>query len=169
MGPAFVKQWAASGAGKEIKLYTVNTIDWLTLPAIGDAAVGSYEATQWAADLDNETNRKFVKDYQARFGHMPSNYAAQAYDAPRLIAAGIRALNGKVDDTAALVRAMRKASYPSTRGPYSYNVNGMPVQNFYRLEVIRSASGQPEIVTRGIAIEKHRDAYWEKCPPERRA
>ncbi|MCW5772375.1 MAG: ABC transporter substrate-binding protein, partial [Rhodospirillaceae bacterium] len=45
MGISFVKQWAASGAGKEIKLYTVFTIDNATLPAIGDAAVGSYHTS----------------------------------------------------------------------------------------------------------------------------
>ena len=28
---------------------------------------------------------------------------------------------------------MRKTPYESTRGPYQYNVNGLPIQSFYRL------------------------------------
>ncbi len=168
MGPAFVKQWAASGAGKEIKLYSVHTIDWLTLPAVGEAAFGSFEAIQWSPDLDNETSKRFVKDYVAKFGHMPSNYAAQAYDAPRLIAAAVRARSGNVDDVAALMRAMRKQSYPSARGTYAYNVNGIPIQNFYKVEVIKDAQGKPTIVNRGTVIENHKDSYWEKCPADKR-
>jgi branched-chain amino acid transport system substrate-binding protein len=168
MGPAFVKQWAASGASKEIKLYSVHTIDWLTLPAIGEAGLGAYETIQWSPDLSNETNKAFVKDYVAKFGHMPSNYAAQAYDAPRLIAAAVKSVGGKVDDVPALMRAMRKVKYSSARGPYEYNVNGIPIQNFYKLEVVKAADGKLSIANRGVVIEKHKDAYWEKCPPGKR-
>ncbi|MCW5774564.1 MAG: ABC transporter substrate-binding protein, partial [Rhodospirillaceae bacterium] len=61
MGVAFFKQWAASGAGKDIKVYTSNTVDWLTLPGIGAAAIGSYHALHWNTDLDNPANKRFVK------------------------------------------------------------------------------------------------------------
>jgi branched-chain amino acid transport system substrate-binding protein len=168
MGPAFVKQWAASGLGKEVKLYTIHTIDGLTLPAIGDAGIGAIETIQWSHDLDNEVNKKFVKDYMAKFGHQPSNFAQQSYDAPRLIAAALKARGGKVDDVEALMKAMRKVSYPSARGPYQYNVNGFPIQNFYKVEVIKGSDGKPTIVNRGIVSANHKDAYWEKCPADKR-
>jgi branched-chain amino acid transport system substrate-binding protein len=168
MGPAFVKQWSASGVGKEIKLYATQTIDWLTLPAIGEPAIGAFETIQWSVDLDNETNKLFVKDYIAKNGHTPSNFAQQSYDAARLIAAGVKAVNGKIDDIGALMKAMRKVSYPSARGPYEYNVNGIPIQKFYKVEVIRGADGKPTIVSRGVVTAGTKDAYWEKCPPGKR-
>jgi branched-chain amino acid transport system substrate-binding protein len=168
MGPAFVKQWHASGVGKDVKLYTIHTIDGLTLPAIGDAGLGAIETIQWNHDLDNEVNKKFVKDYAAKYGHQPSYFAEQAYNAPRLIAAALRALGGKVDDTQALMKAMRKVTYPTPRGPYEYNVNGFPIQNFYKVEAIRGADGKLTMVNRGIVLAKHRDAYWEKCPANMR-
>ena len=31
----------ASGAARDIKLYTAFTVDWLTLPAVGPAAIGT--------------------------------------------------------------------------------------------------------------------------------
>src|SRR5262249_50073490 len=133
MAPAFVKQWAASGLGKEIKLFSTQTIDWLTLPAIGEPAIGAFEAIQWGVDLDNETNKAFVKDYVAEFNHTPSNFAQQSYDAARLIAAGVKAVSGRVGDVAALMKTMRKVSYPSARGAYAYNVNGIPIQTFYKV------------------------------------
>lgn len=168
MGPAFVKQWAASGLGKEVRLYTIHTIDGVTLPAIGDAGLGAIETIQWTHDLDNEVNKRFVKDYVAKFGHTPSNFAEQAYNAPRLIAAALKATNGKIDDIEALMKAMRKATFPSPRGPYQYNVNGFPIQNFYKAEVIKGSDGKPAIVNRGVVTANSKDSYWDKCPADKR-
>ncbi len=168
MGVAFFKQWAASGAGKDIKVYSSNTIDWLTLPAIGEAAVGSYDALHWNTDLDNPANQKFVKGYVAKYGKNPSNYAAQGYDGASIIAATMMAMKGQWKDSLDIMKAMRKVKYDSVRGPYSYNVNGMPIQNFYKQEVIKGKDGKPDIVTRGVIFANYKDAYWEKCPADKR-
>ena len=169
MGPAFVKQWSASGIGKEVKLYTIHTIDGVTLPAIGDAGLGAVETIQWTHDLDNAVNKRFVKDYVAKFGHTPSNFAEQSYNAPRLIAAALKSVNGKTGDIPALMKAMRKVTFPAARGPYKYNVNGFPIQNFYKAEVIKGSDGKPTIVNRGIVTANSRDSYWEKCPADKRS
>jgi branched-chain amino acid transport system substrate-binding protein len=168
MSPAFFKQWAASGAGKDIKLYTIFSVDNATLPAVGDAAVGSYHASYWSHDLKIPENEKFVKAYMAKYGHLPAEFAAQAYDAARLIAAAVKAVGGKVDDTMALAKALRKTKYPSTRGPYEYNVNGIPIQNFYLREVVKGADGKAQIVSRGPIFTNYKDAYWEQCPANMR-
>jgi len=44
----------------------------------------------------------------------------------------------------------------------------MPIQNFYLREVVKGADGKPTIVTRGAIYRNHKDAYWEKCPADRR-
>jgi branched-chain amino acid transport system substrate-binding protein len=168
MGIGFIKQWAASGAGNEIKLYTVFTIDNATLPAIGDAGIGSIHTAHWSHDLDNPANKKFVAAYTAKFGGLPSEFAAQSYDAALLIAAALKATGGKYEDGLALAKALRHTKYDSTRGPYEYNVNGMPIQNYYKREVIKGADGKPTIVNRGVVLSNHKDAYWEKCPADKR-
>jgi branched-chain amino acid transport system substrate-binding protein len=168
MGVAFFKNWQASGAAKDIKLYTAFTVDWSTLPAIGEAALGTYHTMFWNVDLDNTANKAFVKDFVAANGRNPSHYAAQAYDGARIIAAGLKATGGKFDDGAALAKAIRKAKFESVRGPFAYNVNGMPIQNFYLREVVKGADGKPAIVTRGAIFQSHKDAYWEKCPADKR-
>jgi branched-chain amino acid transport system substrate-binding protein len=168
MGVAFFKQWQASGAGKEIKLYSSNTVDWLTLPGIGDAAVGSFHALHWNTDLKNPVNERFVKDYVAKHGQKPSNYAAQGYDGARILAATMKATGGKFEDSLAIMKAMRKVKYESVRGEYTYNVNGMPIQTFYKQEVVKGADGKPDIVTRGVVFSNYKDAYWEKCPADKR-
>jgi branched-chain amino acid transport system substrate-binding protein len=168
MGVAFFKQWAASGAGKEIKVYSSNTVDWLTLPGIGEAAVGSFHALHWNTDIKNPANEKFVKDYVAKHGQKPSNYAAQGYDGAAILAATMQATKGQSKDSLELMTAMRKVKFQSVRGDYSYNVNGMPVQTFYKQEVVKGADGKPDIVTRGVIFANYKDAYWEKCPADKR-
>ncbi len=63
---------------------------------------------------------------------------------------------------------MRKGKYESGGGDYSYNVNGMPIQTFDKQEGIKGADGKPDIVTRGVVFENYKDAYWEKCPADKR-
>ena len=167
MGVAFVKQWGASGAGKEIKMYSSFTVDWLTLPAVGEAALGTYHTMYWNVDIKNAANERFVKDYNAEHKKNPSHYAAQAYDAPRLIAAALKATGGKFEDGMAVAKALRRTPFESVRGPFEYNVNGMPIQNIYLREVVKGADGKLGIVTRGPVFEKHKDAYWEQCPKDR--
>jgi branched-chain amino acid transport system substrate-binding protein len=163
MGIAFMKQWGASGAGKNIRLYTVFTVDWATLPASGVNAVGSFHANYWSPDLDNAANKKFVAAFKKKYGYMPSNFAAQAYDAPFLIDSAVRAVGGNLKDHDGLRAAMRKADYASTRGKYTYNVNHHPIQNYYKREVVRGADGKATIVNRGIVLKNHKDAYYKQC------
>ncbi len=168
MGIAFMKQWAASGAGKSIRLYTVFTVDNLTINPIGNAALGSFHTNYWDPDSKNAANQKFIKSYVARHKRLPSHFAAQAYDAPRLIAAAVRKVGGRVDNKLALVKAMRKVKYDSIRGPYRYNVNGIPIQNFYKRAVVPGPAGKAIIRTQGIVFSDHKDAYWRKCPARER-
>lgn len=167
MGVAFVKQWVAAGLAKEVKLYSINTIDNMSLPAVGDAALGAVEAHHWTPDLDNAKNKRFVKDYVAKFAHMPSHLAAAAYDAPGLIAAGMKAVGGKTDDMAAVARAIRTTPFDSPRGTLRHNVNGFLIQPYWRVEVLKGADGKPVIK----AVEKlgeRKDPHWQKCPADKR-
>ena len=168
MGIAFFKQWSASGLADKVKLYSVFVVDSISLPVIGKQAVGTYHVMYWGVDLPNEANKKFVRDYVAAYGSLPAHYAAQAYDAPRLLAAALRKTGGQYKDHLKLAQAMRRVEYASVRGPYKYNVNGAPIQNFYKREVIVDASGTPKIVTRGVVLKEHKDSYWQQCPKSRR-
>lgn len=168
MGIAFLKQWAASGANKEMKLYTLFVVDSMSLPAIGEAAVGTFHTNYWDITSKSPVNQRFIKDFVAQHGKMPSHFAAQAYDGPRLIAAALRATGGKFQNPLAFMKALRHTPYESIRGAYKYNVNGFPIENFYKREVIKGADGKPQIVTRGIVFKDNKDPFWEQCPEANR-
>ena len=167
MGVAFMKQWATSGLNKEVKLYSIYTIDGVTMPGIGDAAIGATEAGHWNPDLDNPKNKRFIKEYIAKFGHMPSYFAVQTYDSPGLIARGVEATGGKLDDMAAVARAIRKGTIDSPRGTIKFNVNGMVIQPYWRLNVIKGPDGKP-VMQGAEKIMERPDSYWEKCPANMR-
>jgi branched-chain amino acid transport system substrate-binding protein len=164
-GIAFMRQWAASGLGENIRLYTTFTVDPLTLGPVGEAAVGTYHTNFYSWDLDNEPNQRFVQAFIAAHGRPPSMFAAQAYDAPALIASAVRAVDGNVDDIAGMMRAMRQGQIESVRsgGPIQYNVNGVPIQDWYKREVRMGANG-PEVRVTGLVFANRRDAYYEQCP-----
>ncbi|MHA1568957.1 MAG: ABC transporter substrate-binding protein [Alphaproteobacteria bacterium] len=163
MGIAFVKQWAASGLGKQIKLYTTFTVDYLTLGPIGAAAVGSFHTNYWDPNSDVPANKKFIAAYKKKFGKMPSHYAAQSYDAPFLIDSAVRAVGGDLKDKDGIRNALRKADFASVRGKFSYNVNHHPIQNYYEREVVMGANGKPMIATRSVVFNNIKDSHYKKC------
>jgi branched-chain amino acid transport system substrate-binding protein len=59
---------------------------------------------------------------------------------------------------------MRKTEFASVRGKFAFNVNGMPIQNFYLREVVKDAAGKPTIKTIRTVATAYKDAYWEQCP-----
>ena len=89
--------------------------------------------------------------------------SGELVDAAPLIASGVKGVRGNVHNTLALMKAMRKANYASIRGKYSYNVNGMPIQNFYKREVLAGPGGKPYIKTVGVVFVSHKDSYAKKC------
>ncbi len=167
MGIAFVKQWVASGLDKEIKLYAMWTISHVTLPAIGDAALGAVMADHWNSELPNERNQRFIKDHIAKFGAHPSHFTVTAYDAVAPLARGLAAVKGKLDDLPALARAIRTGPFESVRGDLKFNVNGFPIQPFWKLQVVKGPDGKPFF--KGIEkIIEQPDSYADKCPANMR-
>src|SRR4051812_39481547 len=94
MGIQFVKQYTQAGLRDQIPLYTVFTVDETTLPALREAAIGQYEARFWSPDLDVPASKKYVADFEKKFGYTPSFYGAQSYDAIMLIDSAVRGTKG---------------------------------------------------------------------------
>lgn len=167
MGIAFTKQYRAAGLHKTIPFYNVFTIDHLSLKGHGKNAIGTFHTNYWDLSSKRPDNQRFIKDFIKKYNYHPSNFAAQAYDAPFLIDAGVKAVNGNLKDVKGMIRAMEKVTYLPSRGKFRYNVNHIPIQNYYKREVIADASGNPTIVTRGVVFKDHKDSYYKKCPAKR--
>ena len=161
MGINFVKQWHQAGMDQVSKLYTVFTVDNLSLPALKETALGVVSTQTWSPDLDNEMNRRFVADYKAKFGGYPSFYAAQAYDTMMAIDHAIAKAGSS--DTEAMRAALAEGGIPTTRGSLAMNSNQFPIQNVYLREAVLDAEGMATTKITGTVFENHADAYAKDC------
>ncbi|MFT7593433.1 MAG: branched-chain amino acid transport system substrate-binding protein [Paracoccaceae bacterium] len=166
-GGAFIKQYQQSGLRETMPLYTVFTIDGLSIPKLQaanfEAVLGSYTTGHWAPSMDNPANTKFVADFKAKHGNYPSNYAAQSYDAMFLIKSAVEAVGGDLSDMDAVRTALEAANYDSVRGPYTYGANHMPIQNFYLQEIVKDDDGNWLKTNVSTVYENHVDSYASEC------
>ncbi len=166
-GPAFIKQYEQAGLRGKIPLYTVFTVDALSLSRLQKAklggVLGSFNTMFWAPDLDNPTNKRFVADFKKKTGRYPTHYAAQSYDAIMLIKSGVDAVNGDTSDMDGIRAGMEQANFPSVRGTFKYGPNHFPVQNFYLRQVKEDANGDWFVSLVATVTENHQDSYHSKC------
>ena len=162
MGINFIKQYAQAGLSKKIPLYSVYSVDALTLPALKDAAVGTFGVQHWSPDLGNSVNRRFVDSYRKKYGRTPAFYAAQAYDTVMFLDNAIRKAGGG-GDRDKLRTAMRAGDFPNTRGTFKFNNNHFPIQNVYLREAVND-NGNYVTKTLGVVLSAHGDAYAKDCP-----
>jgi branched-chain amino acid transport system substrate-binding protein len=163
MGIQFVKQYVQAGLRDRIPLYSVFTVDETTLPALKDSALGQYEARFWSPDLNVPASKRYVADFRKKYGYTPSFYGAQSYDGMMLIDSAVRMNHGSLKNTRAVVAAMRKANYESIRGPFKWNVNQFPIENFYLLQAEKGPSGDVEMQIKREIFHDHKDAYYKDC------
>jgi branched-chain amino acid transport system substrate-binding protein len=166
-GAAMIKQYEQAGLRDKLPLYTVFTVDAISLSRLQKAklggVLGSYNTMAWAPDLDNAANKRFVADFKKRTGRYPTNYAAQSYDAIMLIKSGVDAVNGDMSNKDGIRAAMKKADFDSVRGPFTYGSNHFPVQNFYLRQVKTDADGVWFVSNVKTVSENHQDSYASKC------
>jgi len=164
MGISFLRQYSEAGLRGQFPLYSVYTVDEITIPAVKHAALGQYETRYWSPDLKNPANEKYVADFRKKYGKLPVFYGAQSYDGMMLIDSAIRAVKGNLADKKGLIAAFRKADYKSTRGKYTYNQNHFPIQNFYLLKAVAGPAGSdPVMEIQQTVFANHKDAYSKEC------
>ena len=138
MGVNFVKQFRQAGLADKMKFLSAFTVDESTLPAQKEAALGFFGGANWAPDLNNAQNKKFVAGYEKEYGGaIPATYAFQSYDAALLIDGALKATKGNTTDKNALRAALAKAPFTSLRGAFKFNTNHYPIQDFYQVKVVK--------------------------------
>jgi branched-chain amino acid transport system substrate-binding protein len=165
MGVNLVKQFKQAGLADSIPVLSAFTVDESTLPAQQDAAVGMFGGANWAPNLDNPQNKKFVAEYEAAYNAVPATYAFQGYDTAMLIDSAVRAVKGDLSNKDAVAAALKKADFTSLRGGFKFNTNGYPIQDFYLTKVAKRPDGkyQTEIVQK--VFENYGDRYAKDCTP----
>jgi branched-chain amino acid transport system substrate-binding protein len=163
-GIQFVTQYAQSGLKGQVTLYSGFTIDDLSLPRLKDLAVGNPSAMMWVSDLPNDTNKKFVTDFKAKYKTIPSFYGADTYDAVALINSAVTAVKGDLTNKEGMRQEMEKADFKSVKGGFKFGNNHLPIQNFYLEEARKDDDGTYSLHTLSTIVKDDQDTYHAQCP-----
>jgi branched-chain amino acid transport system substrate-binding protein len=164
LGVNFVRQYQQAGLLGKIPLISTSTADGATLSAQKEAALGVAVGTFWGPDLNNPANIRFMADFEKKHNRIPSQYAAQGYDAAQLIDSALTKTKGNVSDKKAFMVALKAANFQSVRGKFKFNNNNFPIQDMRMLEVVKDAKGRVSLKTIATPLPDHQDAFHTLCP-----
>jgi branched-chain amino acid transport system substrate-binding protein len=159
MGISFMRQYEQSGVDLPI-VSAAFSFSQDILPAVGGAALGVFNSSQWSPDLDNEANQAFVAAFREAYGRTPSLYASQGYDTANLILSAME--RADISDRDAFREALRAADFDSVRGEFRFAANQHPIQRVYIREVVE-VDGEVTNRIVGVAFEEHQDVHGADC------
>ena len=162
MGIAFIKQFSQA----QVDLPLVGpafSFDQGILKAVGNAALGVKNTSQWSKDIENAENKKFVEDFQSAYGRLPSLYASQGYDTGKIIVSAMA--NASIKDMDAFREALKNApsqGFKSIRGKFSFSSNHHPIQDIFVREVVEeNGTLTNKLISSGLV--DHSNFYVDQC------
>ncbi len=163
MGINFLKQYGQAGLNGKIPLFGPAATDERLLKAVGNAAKGVINSSQWSADFSNPANKQFVEAFEKAYGRTPTLYASQGYDTARLIGSALKKVDGNLSDQDGFRSALEKADFASVRGNFRFGSNHFPIQDFYVRQVVERENGQYGNQLLGKVFTDHSDPYVQEC------
>ncbi len=137
-GFRFFKQFKEYGGATPI-LGGMTAVDEAILQQMGDDAVGMLSSCWYSAQLDTPLNRTFVQGMQRDYKVDPGYYAAGTYVAAAVLEGALKSIGAKVEDKAALMKALRAGTFDTARGPVRFDDYGNVIGNVYIRKVERKS------------------------------
>ncbi|MDB5802939.1 MAG: periplasmic binding domain protein [Betaproteobacteria bacterium] len=163
LGINFIRQFKGAGLLGSVPLLSASTADGITLVALKDTARGVISGSFWGPDTPTEASRQFVEQFEKKYNRIPSQYAAQSYDAALLLDSAIAKVKGNVADKQAFGAALKAADFKSVRGDFKFNNNNFPIHDMRVFEVAPDAQKRISLKTIGAPLRAHEDAYHAQC------
>lgn len=139
-------------------------VDESYLPSFGDEALGIITPLIYSPGLDTPEMKRFVKDYRAKFGKIPSYFSETCYTSARWINEAVKAVGGNIEDRERFLAALRKVEIPDApRGPIKLDAYGNPIQNIYVRKVERKDG---ELWNTVIHTFPTVSQFWKYTPEE---
>jgi branched-chain amino acid transport system substrate-binding protein len=160
----FPKQYQDAGLKGRLPLIGGGTtFDEFVLPSLGDEAIGGISPLIYSAALDTPVNTRFVREYRAKYGKVPSYYSETCYTSGRWINEAAQAIGGNVEDREPFLEALRKVEIADApRGTIKLDAYGNPIQNIYVRKVEKKDG---ELWNTVIHTFPAVSQFW-KYPPE---
>ena len=75
----------------------------------------------------------------------------------------VAAVKANLADRPELIAALAKADFPSVRGPFKYNTNRFPIENFYLLRIVKDSDRTFVRKIQTVVFADHADSYAQEC------
>ena len=161
-GFRFFKQYNEYGMKKPITGGMV-AFDEVAVRNMGDYAVGAISSCWYTAQSDNAINKRFVAAYRADNGYDPGQYASGTYLYGEVLGAAIEALNGRVEDKQAFIKALRAVRAETLRGPIKFDDYGNVVGN---IDIRKVEKKDGRLVNSPIYTYRDVSQFWTYEPKE---
>lgn len=164
-GFRFLKQYNEYGLKAKIPvLGSATTVDEGILKNMGDEAVGVISTAWYAATIDTPDNRKFVAAVNKEYSADPGYYTTGAYSAGLMLEQALRAVNGRIEDKDAFMKALRAVRVTNDpRGEIKLDEYGNPVQNIYIRKVERKGA---KLVNTVQKVYPNVSQFWSYDPKQ---
>lgn len=161
----FPKQYENFGLKAKLPLIGGGvSMDEFVLPSLGDEAIGTITPLIYSAAIDTPVNKRFVKEYRAKYGKVPSYYSETCYTSGRWINEAAKAVNGDLENREKFLEALRKVEIPdSPRGPIKLDAYGNPIQNIY-IRKVEKKDG--ELWNTVVHTYPNVSQFWKYKPEE---
>jgi branched-chain amino acid transport system substrate-binding protein len=160
-GQRFLRQYSEYGRKVPV-LGMVTTTEEASLKSMGDEALGVITAGTYSAALDTPTNRRWVQAMRAEYKDDPGFCTIGGYLSALFLEAGMKTVNGRIEDKAAFMRALRAVQLADTpQGPIRLDPYGNPIVNIYIRRVERRDGRLMNVV-----IDTYREVsqFWKYDP-----
>jgi branched-chain amino acid transport system substrate-binding protein len=127
----FIQQYDSFGLKGQIPLVGTDQLgSSLVTDAAGRSAEDIITRSPYYPTIDNETNRRFVEEFQSRHDRLPDLIDCQGYDSGQVIARAVEEAGSAEPE--ALIEVLRGISIESPRGPITIDPEtNNPIQNYY--------------------------------------
>lgn len=141
----FIQQYSSFGLkAKTPLLAAMNGTDQSVIRTLGEECEDIIAPAHFAEGSDNPVTQNFVKEYEARYGKIPSLYGFSMYSGVMWIGAALKKMGGKVEDREAFIDTVLKTELDGSPLGKIVKLDGYgnPIYDVYIRKVAKRADGK---------------------------
>lgn len=141
----FIQQYASFGLkAKTPLLAAMNGTDQSVIRTLGEECEGIFSPAHFAEGSDNPVTQKFAKEYEAKYGKIPSLYGFSMYSGVMWIDTVLKKIAGKVEDREAFIDTILKTELDGSPLGKAVKLDayGNPIYDVYIRKVVKRPDGK---------------------------
>jgi branched-chain amino acid transport system substrate-binding protein len=138
----FINQYDEYGLKEKLKLFCEEGVtDEANIPSQKDSVLGVESYARYCFSYDSPENKRFVKEYQKRYGYDPGSLSEGGYVSAKFIIKALEAVKGKIEDKDAFLKALKVVKFEAPRGPIRFDEDQNVVFNTF-IERVEKRGGK---------------------------